>query len=130
MPEHVHLLLHPRVAEYGVADILSTIKRPVGATAITWLRANRPEFLARLEVVNRRRIYHRFWQAGAGQDRNINDPTTLHQVIEYIHANPVRRRLVTRATDWLWSSAADWSGERRAPLSVDRNLPASDVIRG
>jgi putative transposase len=97
---------------------------------MAWLRTNRPEFLGELTVVNRRRMYHRFWQAGVGQDHNIHDPTTLHQVIEYIHANPVRRRLVSQAEKWPWSSAADWAGESNSPLSVDRNVPASDAIRG
>jgi len=31
-------------------------------------------------------------------------------VIDYIHANPVRRGLVAMATDWTWSSARFWEG--------------------
>ena len=33
-------------------------------------------------------------------------PVTLMNMIDYIHANPVRRGLVERASDWEWSSAA------------------------
>jgi hypothetical protein len=31
-------------------------------------------------------------------------------MIDYIHNNPVRRALVSRAEDWCWSSARDWAG--------------------
>jgi hypothetical protein len=36
--------------------------------------------------------------------------------------NPVRRGLVERPTDWLWSSARDWAGLDGAWLKVDRTL--------
>jgi putative transposase len=32
-------------------------------------------------------------------------------MIEYIHANPVRRGLVTRAEEWKWSSAGWFEGK-------------------
>jgi putative transposase len=38
-------------------------------------------------------------------DRNITDAGTLLTMIEYIHNNPVRRGLVSQATDWPWSRA-------------------------
>jgi hypothetical protein len=31
-------------------------------------------------------------------------------VIDFIHANPVRRGLVEQPTDWEWSSARFWEG--------------------
>jgi REP element-mobilizing transposase RayT len=73
MPEHVHLLIWPRKSEYRIPTILADIKRPVGQQAIAWLELNHPEFLEKLTVRNRNRIYHRFWQAGPGQDRNVYD---------------------------------------------------------
>ncbi len=47
----------------------------------------------------------------------------LHEPIEYIHNNPVRRGLVDCATDWLWSSARDWAGLGHPHITVDRTLP-------
>jgi putative transposase len=41
----------------------------------------------------------------------------------YIHNNPVRRGLVTRAEDWPWSSAAAWAGMEDVVLKIDRTLP-------
>jgi putative transposase len=83
-----------------------------------------PAFLQRLTVHNRKRTYHRFWQAGPGQDRNVYDVAAAYQIIEYVHNNPVRRRLVARAEDWLWSSAAEWAGKVDVILKIDRTLPA------
>ena len=47
-----------------------------------------------------RRVRHRFWQPGGGYDRNITTTATLRAMIEYLHANPVRRGLVAKAEDW------------------------------
>jgi putative transposase len=124
MPEHVHLLLWPREAGYKMRQILADIKRPVGEIAIAWLEANHPEFLIRLTVRNRNRTYRRFWQAGPGQDRNVYDPDTAHQIAEYIHGNPVTRGLVSRTEDWAWSSAAEWAGSSESLLCVDKTIPS------
>ena len=49
--------------------------------------------------------------------RDIIEPKTLLAMIEYIHANPVRRGLVKHAEDWKWSSAG-WR-EGKKPLGTD-----------
>src|SRR5262245_9377649 len=50
MPEHVHLLINPRAAEYRTAAILSAIKRPVGERAVAYLIDRKSSFLDRLTV--------------------------------------------------------------------------------
>ncbi len=40
------------------------------------------------------------------------------QMIEYIHANPVRRGLVDMAGDWPWSSAS-WYEKHESVLEID-----------
>lgn len=52
----------------------------------------------------------RFWQEGGGYDRNIVEATTLRHVIEYVHANPVRRGLCERVDEWPWSSWHHYAG--------------------
>lgn len=51
MPEHVHVLLRPREAEYNMGMIMKGIKQPVARNAIDYLRANAPDFLDRLKVI-------------------------------------------------------------------------------
>jgi hypothetical protein len=43
--------------------------------------------------------------------------------IEYIHDNPIRRSLVSRAVDWPSSSAQAWAGCEDALVSIDRTIP-------
>ena len=123
MPEHVHLLIWPRNPDYQMKDILSAIKRPVGSKAIAYLERHAPSFLKRLTIHNARRTYRRFWQAGPGRDNNLFEPEAIHAAIDYIHQNPVRRGLVTKAEDWIWSSARDWAGLGAVDLPVDRTVP-------
>jgi putative transposase len=120
MPEHVHLLIHPRDREYRIKVILWRIKRPVGCKAIAFLERNAPQWLLHLTVPRSDgMIERRFWQAGGGYDRNIMDPDTARQVIDYIHHNPVRRGLVRSPEEWFWSSARWYAGIRPVPLEID-----------
>ncbi len=123
MPEHIHLLIYPRKPSYKTAKILASLKKPVGYQAIQFLKENAPDFLQRLTVVNKNRTYRRFWQAGPGYDENLEDLQAVNEVIEYIHNNPVRRGLVSKPADWLWSSARDWAGLGHPHITVDRTLP-------
>ena len=128
MPEHVHLLIYPRNPIYKTSRILASIKKPVGYRAVQFLKEHNPEFLKRLTVVNKNRTYHRFWQVGPGYDENLDDVAAVHEVIEYIHNNPVRRGLVATPTDWLWSSARDWVGLGNPHITVDRTVPTLHPI--
>jgi putative transposase len=123
MPEHVHLLIYPRLPCL-TKDILYGIKRPVGIKAIRYLKQQASDFLRELTVVSKNRTYCRFWQAGPGFDRNLTEPRAIHNTIDYIHENPVRRGLVPSAEDWIWSSARDLAGlDSPIPLRVDRTVP-------
>jgi putative transposase len=124
MPEHVHLLIYPRDAKYRVADILTSIKRPVGERAIAYLKDRRSNFIECLLVHTRTRSSYRFWQAGPVYDHNVDDPVVAHRIVDYIHENPIRRGLVARMDEWQWSSSRDWSGCDDVLLRVDRTLPA------
>ncbi len=39
--------------------------------------------------------------------------------MDYIHMNPVRRGLVERAVDWMWSIASWYIAGQPGPLSID-----------
>jgi putative transposase len=42
--------------------------------------------------------------------------------IEYIHDNPVRKRIVLKATDYQWSSARDWFDMSGGIITIDKSL--------
>ncbi len=125
MPEHAHLLIWPVDLKYDVSKILKSIKQSVASRALAFVRREAPEFLRQMEDRQPNgTIHYRFWQRGGGYDRNVNEPNTVYEQIEYMHNNPVRRRLCEKAEDWQWSGAADLAGLRTGPLRIDReSLP-------
>jgi len=64
-------------------------------------------------------VHYHFWQRGGGYDRKVIELSTLLYLIECIHNNPVRRGLVDRATDWIWSRARFHAGQTRVPIRMD-----------
>lgn len=122
MPDHVHLLIFPGDAAAQMPQFLQAVKEPVARQAIAFLKANAPAWLARLTVHEGQRVRHRFWQPGGGYDRNITSTKTLRAMIDYIHANPVRRGLVARIEDWEWSSARWYAGIRPVKIEMDEQV--------
>ena len=123
MPEHVHMVVHPRDSEYDIARIGKAIKSPVGRKAIKHLRAEAPDWIPKITRRRGKRLERLFWKSGGGHDRNIVYPRTLTRMIDYIHMNPVRRGLVERADAWWWSSAAWYVHRGEVPVAVDA-IPA------
>jgi putative transposase len=80
MPEHVHLLL----SEPG-KDLLA-----VGLQALKI-------------SVSKRAEERPFWQARY-YDFNVFTRSKLVEKLDYMHWNPVKRKLVEKPEDWLWSS--------------------------
>lgn len=122
MPNHVHLVIYPTKQEYDIAQIRKAIKSPVGKQAIAYLKTNAPEWLPRITRTRSGKSERLFWQSGGGYDRNITEPKTLISMIDYIHANPVRKNLIERPQEWKWSSAASHNNGNQVPLAVD-NIP-------
>jgi putative transposase len=129
MPDHVHVLVNPGNAAAEMPRFLQAVKEPVARQAIAYLKGNAPQWLERLAVHEDQRVRHRFWQPGGGYDRNLNSSETLRAMIEYIHANPVRRGLVARMEDWEWSSARWYAGIRPVKIEMDERVLA-ELARG
>ena len=128
MPEHVHLLVYPTREASPVADLLTSIKRPVSHRIKQALAASRSPMLQRLTIQQRPGVStFRFWQEGPGYDRNITESVVALAVVDYIHLNPVRRKLCQQAADWRWSTARyyqEFDGPRDTDLPRVEKLPA------
>ncbi len=120
MPDHVHLLLRPRLPEVTVTSVLRSIKRPLAEQVIRGWKKSEAPVLARLQDC--RGGFH-FWQPGGGYDRNITSDGEQFEKVEYIHQNPVRAGLANTAADYAYSSAAWDAGIRDGALAMDP-LPA------
>ena len=92
MPEHVHLIVHPKPDGSPVSDLLRAIKRPFSYRIKQGLVETGSRLLDRLTVRQRPGVMtFRFWQEGPGYDRNLTEPSTILAAVEYVHENPVRR---------------------------------------
>ncbi len=120
-PEHVHLLIHPLPKKYSISAMLRDIKLPVAKEMMKRIRNDAPATLKLLRNGERSgKPRYSFWQPGRGFDRNLFTPQAIWSSIDYIHANPVRRRLCDNEMDWKYSSACFYAGGDCEVFDVDR----------
>jgi len=124
MPEHVHVVLLPERSDYQMSQILESIKQGVARRALNFLERIGSPWLDRL-ILRRPNgsIERHFWQPGGGYDRNIVTMKALVGSVHYLHANPVRRGLVSQPSDWNWSSARWYEGAEDVKLKMDATMP-------
>ena len=114
MPEHVHLLTYFQDDQPNLSLYLARIKQPFSKQVRIELEEHEPDQLKSMMVQERPgKTCFRFWQPGAGFDRNIFSKDALEASLNYIHENPVKRGLCERATDWNWSSARYYEANPR-----------------
>ena len=119
MPNHAHLIVWPRQTDYDIASIRRAIKWPVARQAIAYLAEHAPQWLPRITRTRGEKTERVFWQSGGGYDRNVTTSQALMEMIDYVHANPVRKKLVASPSDWIWSSAKHFHGGGTVPLAVN-----------
>lgn len=119
MPNHVHIIVAPKFERYNISTFLKAVKMPTAKKAKEWLVQNDPEYIEKLTCVysNGMKIF-RFWQPGSGYDRNVESRETLAEMVDYIHNNPVRKKLVETPQQWKWSSAAYYYNNGYCPLQI------------
>ena len=106
MPDHVHLLVFPTLPKPDMGQFLAKIKQPLASFVRQQLKESSSPLLRQLTVQERPgKTSFRFWQEGPGCDRNLFQPESIQASINYIHKNPVERKLCKQAVDWRWSSA-------------------------
>ncbi len=117
LPDHWHAILFPP-HPLTVSEAMKSLK------------------LASTNSLGRcRREAGELWQ-GRFFDHALRTVQDYWETVEYIHRNPVRRGLVAKPENWIWSSAAEYSGvsgeeqKRRCGLEIDRvRLPAEGKAR-
>lgn len=119
MPDHVHLIVYPGRDQYSISGFIKTVKQSVSRKARFFLEANNPSALKEMIVKRGEKYTFRYWQTGPGYDRNIIKLDTLTKNIDYIHNNPVRKKLVKSVLDWGWSSARWYAGHKDVLLKMD-----------
>jgi putative transposase len=121
MPEHIHLLVYPKDPVGLIEKLLYAIKKPFSDRIKKELIAKESPQLRELTIRERpgKRVF-RFWQEGPGHDRNLLSVESVVKAAEYLHNNPVRRRLCAFPDQWRWSS---WRYYFKPASAKDAALP-------
>ena len=121
MPEHVHLLVLRRHHSSGASNLLNAIKRPYSYRIKQLLIKGKSPLREKLTIQQRPGVKtFRYWQEGPGYDRNLETRAAMQAAINYIHLNPVRRKLCETAIQWKWSSARYY---HVTDYQTDKDLP-------
>ena len=100
MPEHVHLLIDESAAA-APAKVIQVLKQRVSRRLRGKRRAAQGQFALRFP--GDPGAHRRFWQRRY-YDFNVYSEKKLREKLDYMHGNPVKRRLVCHPGDWPWSS--------------------------
>lgn len=101
MPEHVHLL----------------IGEPVKGTISTVLQMLKQRVSRRMNAMKGRRSAP-FWEKRF-YDFNVYSDGKKSEKLNYMHANPVKRKLVEHPKDWPWSSWSVYRGGVAGLIRID-----------
>ena len=110
MPEHVHLLIgEPRIGD--------------PSALIQGLKLRVTKRMRRAAVSPGRLRFHgealtHFWQPRF-YDFNVWSAKKRKEKLDYMHNNPVTRKLVEDPKDWVWSSYASYSNRGTASIEVN-----------
>jgi putative transposase len=114
MPEHIHLLLsEPKKG--NPSKVLQVLKQKVSRA----LRKRPKKPLSaqlQLPVPRSKPDTPAFWQRRF-YDFNVWSDKKLREKLDYMHRNPVQRKLVVHPKDWPWSS---WSHYEKGEIGLIR----------
>ena len=100
MPDHIHLIIQPN-GKYDLSYIMQMIKGSF-SRKVNKLRSSDGH-------IWQKRFY----------DEGLRDTAMLMQKIEYVHANPVRKKLVVCPEDYKYSSHNCYFGNNSNVLKID-----------
>ena len=116
MPNHVHLLMsEPRKGTVSTA--LQMLKQRV-SRKLRKRKKRRPEGQLAFGFHGNPEALRSFWQARF-HDFNVYSRGKGKEKLNYMHANPVIRKLVTHPKDWPWSSWSAFVKGEKGLVEID-----------
>ncbi|MGA7783439.1 MAG: transposase, partial [Candidatus Acidiferrales bacterium] len=116
MPEHVHLLIsEPKTGNPSKA--VQVLKQKVSRT-LRRRRRKIPHGQLQLAFRDSSPDAKHLWQRRF-YDFNVWSWPKVREKLEYMHANPVKRKLVRHPKDWPWSSWSFYEGSGRGLICID-----------
>ena len=111
MPNHVHALVwFPQCGQ--LVHFLHEWKRLASFSIRSWYRAKAPNYFAEFGEGDR------FWQPKY-YALALYSVDKIEEKLAYMHLNPVRAGLVSRAIDWKWSSARWYANGRSVGVKIE-----------
>ena len=121
MPEHVHLLIgEPQIGTPSTA--IQMLKQRVSRLACSLPQQQKPETSDGSPSRTRVDHHHIFWQKRF-YDFNVFTQKKKIEKLNYMHMNPVKRGLVERPHEWIWSSYSAYQGKGHVLIPIDRVDP-------
>jgi REP element-mobilizing transposase RayT len=114
MPDHFHLIVNPR--DGNIQGLEGALKSLAASRIIAISQDKRFE----RRVPDKDGSIHQVWQESF-KSLPLWSLWMIWQKINYIHANPVRARLVSSARDYKWSSFRAFYSESSEPIGIDRD---------
>ena len=116
MPEHVHLLIsEPRRGK--VSRVLQVLKQRV-SRAMRGKKRHASSGQLSLKFAGAMREDRRFWQRRF-YDFNVYSERKRIEKLNYMHANPMNRKLVKHPKDWPWSSWGFYTRVGKVLVQID-----------
>ena len=108
---HAHLVAEAEDLSKEIGDFKSWTARAI----IDYLETRKAQHvldqLAELKLPHKTDRTYQLWQEGS-HPQLIQGDAMMRQKIEYIHNNPVKRGYVDKPTDWRYSSARSYLGDK------------------
>jgi REP element-mobilizing transposase RayT len=126
MPTHLHaIMFHTSFLAEPLERVLTDFRKFTGRQLAEFTNSHLPAcFGDTLRAAAGGDREHRVWQPSRHPEQ-IETERFWQAKLDYLHANPVRKRLVRRADAWRFSSASQWLSVG-GMAAVGR--PANDVI--
>lgn len=117
MTNHVHMIVSSSKDELSdiMRDMKSFTSNQLRKSILTNPKESRKDWMLfmmkKFGIENNNNNDYQFWQQH-NHPIILDSNFILDQKIDYIHNNPVKTGFVTRAEDYLYSSAIDYAGEK------------------
>lgn len=133
MSNHVHLIMQ---SDHGkLSDLIRDLKKFTAQKIIKQvmdpLESRSDWMLKRFQFAakrNSKNSEHHFWQA-SNHPEEICTEKFLQSKLNYIHMNPVRAGIVSRASDYLYSSASNYVGRESLLDLTLAKIPIINPLR-
>ncbi len=116
MSNHIHLII--KSDQHNLSDIIRDFKKYTASQTVKAIESNPKEsrkgWLLWL-LKNEGKIS--FWEEGY-HGEEIVSPDFFQSKVNYIHLNPVRANIVSKAEEYLYSSCCDYVGNAKGLLEL------------